>query len=173
MAVVIDATPGGANANSYVTLAVAKTYYEAHSHPELWEDADDDQRNRALVSATRLIDEHLDFDGYAVDETQRLQWPRYGLLTANGFTLPSDAIPERLQMATAEYARFLLQADRSGERDDELNAIQELEAGPVRVEFVENKTVARQVVPDEILAMLRIWVTSSPGRDTAVKLLRA
>jgi hypothetical protein len=173
MAIIIDATPAGPNANSYLTLAEANAYYAGHSHPEHWDDADDDEaRNRALVTATRLLDEHLEYDGYVATATQRLLWPRGGLLGVTGYALESDVVPERVKQATAEYARFLLQSDRTGERDDELDAIAELKAGPVEVKFLENEASSRRTVPDEVLAMLRLWTTAQPGRDVTAKLLR-
>ncbi len=57
MAATIDATLQGASANSYVTLAEANAYFETTPDDSTWTDKTDDQKNRALISANRFIDE--------------------------------------------------------------------------------------------------------------------
>ena len=56
MAATIDATLKGTSANSYVTLAEANTYFETVPDSSTWDNKTDDQKNRALISATRWID---------------------------------------------------------------------------------------------------------------------
>ena len=53
MAVTIDATAGGANANSYITLAEADAYVEAMIEHRCckWDTGNTDSRNRALTAA--------------------------------------------------------------------------------------------------------------------------
>ena len=60
MAATIDATLQGASANSYVTLADANAYFETTPDDSTWVNKTDDQKNRAIISATRFID---DFEG--------------------------------------------------------------------------------------------------------------
>ena len=56
MAATINATIKDANANSYVTLAEANTYFETVPSSTQWDNKTDDKKNRALISATRWID---------------------------------------------------------------------------------------------------------------------
>ena len=56
MAATINATLKSATANSFVTLAEANTYFETVPDSSTWDDKTDDQKNRALISATRWID---------------------------------------------------------------------------------------------------------------------
>ena len=56
MAATIDATIKGANANSYVTLTEANSYFETVPDSSTWTNKTDDQKNRALIAATREID---------------------------------------------------------------------------------------------------------------------
>ena len=54
-----DATAGGANANSYMTLAQADAYVEAmisSTDVSKWSTGTDDTRNRALAAAAQRLD---------------------------------------------------------------------------------------------------------------------
>ena len=105
MAAVIDATLSGASANSYVTLAAANTYFETVPNSGTWTDKTDDQKNRALISATRWIDA-LSFYGDRCTTTQALKWPR-DEYTVDGIDLACSLIPDPIKVATYELARAL------------------------------------------------------------------
>jgi len=81
MAIAIDATVGGANANSYLTLAAAELVIEGFVQDDdvtAWATATTDQKNRALYTATQRLDRER-FLGARVTDTQALQWPRTGV----------------------------------------------------------------------------------------------
>jgi hypothetical protein len=81
MAVVIDATAGGANANSYLTLAAAQAIIDGFvqdADVTAWASATTDQKNRALFTATQRLDRER-FLGARATDTQALQWPRTGV----------------------------------------------------------------------------------------------
>ncbi len=105
MAAVIDATIAGVSANSYVTLAAANTYFETVPDPATWSDKTDDQKNRALISATRWIDA-LSFYGDRCTTTQALKWPREDF-EVDGIELVCTVIPTEIKVATYELARAL------------------------------------------------------------------
>lgn len=172
MAVLVNATPASPTANSYITLLAANAYFEGHTHPGAWATSSSDQRNRALVTATKLIDAQIEFDGAVFSLDQRLQWPRTGLYSATGAYLANDVVPELVQHATAEFARYLLASDRTADRESERLGIKRLKAGPVDVEFDTASRAAQVVVPDAVIAMLRTWIRSVPGRDMTVQLVR-
>lgn len=52
----LDATKGGANANSYATAVEADTWLDAMYGAEEWADIVDDDKARLLIMATRMID---------------------------------------------------------------------------------------------------------------------
>ena len=57
MAVVIDAGVGSATANSYITLVEAQAFADSRIHRSAWDNlTSDDEKNRALVSSTKLRD---------------------------------------------------------------------------------------------------------------------
>jgi hypothetical protein len=103
VAAVIDATLGGASANSYVTLADADAYFETTPDATNWDDKTNDQKNRALISATRWIDA-LSFYGKRCSETQALKWPREDY-KVDGIELACTLIPIGIEVATYELAR--------------------------------------------------------------------
>ncbi len=81
MAVTIDATAGGANANSYITLSDAQAIVDGmveDADVTAWASATDDQKNRALYTATQRLDRER-FIGARATDTQALQWPRTGV----------------------------------------------------------------------------------------------
>src|SRR5438046_7448880 len=118
MPIVVVATPGAADANSYCSLAEANTYHDSHPYASAWTGAaSDDARNRALVTATRLLDEHIEWDGYAASATQALGWPRSGMVDRNENAIDSSTIPQTLKNAVAEFARQIIAADRTAESD--------------------------------------------------------
>ena len=75
MAATITATLESESANSFVTLAEANAYFETVPSSTNWDDKTDDQKNRALISATRWIDT-LNFYGDRCNADQALSWPR-------------------------------------------------------------------------------------------------
>jgi len=81
MAITIDATVGGASANSYLTLAAAQDLIDGmveNDDVTAWASATTDQKNRALYTATQRIDRER-FLGARATDTQALQWPRTGV----------------------------------------------------------------------------------------------
>ena len=92
MPATIDATLSGAAANSYVTLAAADTYFETVPDSSTWTSKTTDQKNRALISATRWIDA-LSFYGDRCTTTQALKWPREDY-TVDGIDLACTLIPD-------------------------------------------------------------------------------
>lgn len=105
MPATIDATLSGTSANSYVTLAAANTYFETVPDSSTWTSKTDDQKNRALISATRWID-GLSFYGDRCTTTQALKWPREDY-TVDDIDLACTLIPEPIKTATYELARAL------------------------------------------------------------------
>jgi len=124
MAVTIDATAGGANANSYITLAEADTFVEAmisSSDVSKWTTGNDDTRNRALAAAAERLDRER-FLGARATDTQARQWPRTGVrkpdtyvntyATGFPFRISEDyftdtEIPDQVKRAQIELAVYL------------------------------------------------------------------
>jgi len=75
---VLIATPGASNANSYATEAESLALVDSlWPRRPAWEAASADDRNRTLAAATVQLD-RLTFVGQAATTTQALEWPRFG-----------------------------------------------------------------------------------------------
>jgi hypothetical protein len=137
VAAVIDATLGGASANSYVTLADADAYFETTPDSTNWDDKTNDQKNRALISATRWIDA-LSFYGDRCSETQALKWPREDY-KVDGIELACTLIPVGIEVATYELARALANdTDAITGNTGTTGIYDEVELGELKVKY--NKT---------------------------------
>ncbi len=105
MAATIIATLKSETANSYVTLTEANSYFETVPDSSTWTDKTDDQKNRALISATRWIDTFV-FQGDRCDEDQALKFPRTNY-QIDRVELSCSTIPLNIKYAQYELARAL------------------------------------------------------------------
>ena len=124
MAVTIDATAGGASANSYLTLSDAQAIVDGmveDADVTAWASATTDQKNRALYTATQRLDRER-FLGARATDTQALQWPRTGVRKpdtyvntyATGFPFrisddyfTDEEIPDQVKRAQVVLAVYL------------------------------------------------------------------
>ena len=105
MAATITATLSSATANSYVTLAEANTYFETVPDSSTWTNKTDDQKNRALIAATRWIDT-LVYYVDRCDNGQSLKFPRNNY-KVDDVELACTTIPNNIKYAQYELARAL------------------------------------------------------------------
>jgi len=134
VAATINATLSSASANSYVTLADANAYFETVPDSSTWTNKTDDQKNRALISATRWIDS-LNYYGDRCDEDQALKWPRNNY-DVDGVELECSLIPNDVKYATYELARAL--ANDTGAITDSTGTTglyDEVQLGDLRVKY--------------------------------------
>ena len=106
MPATIDATVGGADANSYLTIAAADTLAETMLGTLAWTTATEDEQTRALITATRGLDT-LGWIGTKTTTTQALAWPRTDA-SCDGTDYATDAIPDPILYATFDLANALL-----------------------------------------------------------------
>ena len=124
MAITLDATVGGANANTYITLDDANAIIEGFVLSDdnaAWDNSTTDNKNRALFTAAQRIDREK-FLGARVSDTQALEWPRSGVRKPDTYTnlyglsfpnrLVADyytdtEIPERVKKAQVVLAVYL------------------------------------------------------------------
>jgi len=161
----IIATPGAANANSYLTLAEAQAYFDARLPLAGWDDADD--QSVLVIMATRVLemmfvghrrlDRGKDGDFYITTPkwtgapsttTQRLAWPRTGMLDRNGNAIAVDVVPQDLKDATAELAGQLGNADRTLDNDVIVQGLTSIKAESVALAFKD--MIEPRVLPDAV-----------------------
>ena len=185
----LNATAGDPNANSYATVEEADTYHDTlvNADAATWSNASADDKARALIMATRILDQQIEWLGYVSSNTQALQWPRTYMDTDkrmllwppgaqpfdwwNAYYVDPTTVPQRLKDATSEFARQLLAANRTA--DDELSqkGITRISAGTVEVSFTG---YARpDVIPDAVFYMVRPWGRIRHRSESFVPLRRS
>lgn len=106
MPVTVVATAGAVNANSYLTVAAADDLANLYLGTLNWASASSDNKGRALIMATRYLDE-LRYIGEKATTTQALLWPRLEAACGDWSFGGSD-IPQPIKQATFDLADFLL-----------------------------------------------------------------
>jgi len=113
---VVEDGSGLATANSYLSLADAKIYYENYKADWVatWDALGSAAQEEALRIGTQYMDNRYGgcWRGTALVSTQALDWPRTGAYTDDDYAIPSDAVPAKLEYATAEMAyRQVIETD--------------------------------------------------------------
>jgi hypothetical protein len=99
--------------NCYVTRSEANAYFTDRLDIAAWTDATDPQKDQALVTATRKLD-NLNWAGQAISESQALAFPRSGTYydpKLGYMTSLPPSVPQRVIDATYELAYHLLNND--------------------------------------------------------------
>ncbi len=171
MALVLDTTIGGEDSNSYISLADAETVMESVLYKDDWEAATDDNKNIALVLATRTLDEEINFYGSRTSaDTQALEWPRYNCPKRTGTYgwinyFDSDIIPDFVEYATTVLANSLLGEDRSA--DSDTKGFKELK---VDVLFLKvDKDDRADVLPDKVWDIVKFYGTKASSLNYLVR----
>jgi hypothetical protein len=152
----IDATAGGASADSYADVATADAYHETRLYSSEWDNASTPDKEAALKWATRLLDQHS-WVGYKATISQALRWPRSGVLNQDNESIDSDVIPQWLKNAVAEFALELLKANRPADPDT---------AGfkKIKVDIIELEVDSfdrSDVVPRSVMAMIEPYIAAA------------
>lgn len=127
-----------ADANSYVTVAEARSYATARGKTL---PADDTALNALLISAMDYLEaQRARYQGYKVSALQTLQFPRYGV-QIDGIDLEATAIPSILKQAQIRLAMEAndgvdLQPTRSG------GFVKKEIVGPIETEYSEKVGVS-------------------------------
>ena len=170
MASSLVVTPGGASSNSYCSRAVADLYHTNRLHASTWTNASEDTKDAALIMATRVLDQQFTWAGFRTyPGTQRLEWPRSGLLNEEGdLALDPTTIPERIQFATAEFARLLIDSDTTVASGVAGGAITKLKAGSVQIDYASGVVPHVDLIPDSVrFGLPRNWFGSIRSRQAS------
>ena len=173
---------GKADANTYASVADGDAYHEGHLYASTWTAATSDNKGKALVMATRVLDALVRFHGFKRSTAQALQWPRRlcpdpdgdsGAVDVLGFArgpyLDETKVPAVIVSATCEMARELLAGDRTGDPEG-VGMVQLAVAGSLTAIF--DTKHPRPVVPRLVKAMLAPLGTVLEGGSGEVRLVR-
>lgn len=170
MALTIDATVGGASANSYLTIADADAIMEARYHTStIWSTLTDAIKTQLLVSATFILD-GLKWEGYKASETQALRWPRTYAYDCDRYAIASDEIPQSLKIAVCEMAIQYYKSDKF--TDSGTEGFSAIAVGPIKLNI--DKYDRASLIPRFISQMLRCLINdaSSGGGAFSVPVKR-
>ena len=156
MSVTLVADAGAANANSYCTEAEATTYHATRGFNDAWTDADKTEREKALMWATRLLDQQA-WRGIQTTREGSLRWPRSGLVSREGYLVDYTTVPVVIKEACAEWAFYLLGEDRTL---DEGGLVQY--HGKVGT-ITDPGMYARKVMPDGVRDMIAPYLIGATG----------
>jgi hypothetical protein len=176
MAIVLDATPAGSSSNSFATVEQANAYFSGHLYGEFWDDLEPDTKNRALITATRLIIrafQRVGWQGWLTNTVQSLPLPRVGMYDAERNLIISTVIPVPLVEATAEYAGRLAQAGRMPDDPSDTEGIKSVKAGSVSIDYFESGPSSPTDLPDAVHAMISFLSAQPSMGRTSVPLVRS
>jgi len=148
---VIDATVGGENSNSYLTVAEAEDIMDANLYATSWDSATADQKTVSLVMSTRILDEQINWYGFIKDDDQALRWPRRNVKTLDGVWVDDDIIPKFIKDATTELAKQLLAGDRTA--DSETMGYSRLKVDVLEIEL--DKYDRSDILPNSVYSIVQ------------------
>ena len=154
----LDATIGGASANSYVTVAEADAYFATSFGRTAWGSALPANKEIVLIESTRLLDLLVSWKGYVKSDTQALRWPRTYVPTIDGVDtvlesyISDSIIPKDVKNAVFELAYSLLSNGGFQASENELSKVK---VGPVSIDFSD--TVKSNGLPKMVRDMIARW----------------
>lgn len=164
---------------SYATVDGASLYFGSSMDAENWDDLDLLDQERALVTASRLLDSLMDWKGTQVYPDQPLAWPRRSVRDPSGRVWPYNAVPTAVRNATAALALQLasnpetasaISSDTSSTTGDD--ALKRVKLGSLEIEYqaassttttTQAATTASRSIPVSITAMLKHWGNYASG----------
>jgi len=162
--IVIDATIGGTDTNSYLSLADANTLIHQRPFHSAWDDiTDDDEKNAALVWATRILSSYS-WKGSIASQTQKQSWPRSGIYDKDGRSQSSSTYPEWLEIVCSELAFYVATEDRLADTGTE--GFSEIKIGSIALKI--DKHDRTEIIPDFLLDAIRPWLVSSKQHSASV-----
>jgi hypothetical protein len=121
--------------NSYVTLSEANAYLLDRLSAEVWLTTSDPDRERALITATSMLDD-IEWLGYPVDDSQALAFPRVGTYYDTKLGRHADlpaTVPVSITKACTELALHLLNNTATMNLTDSVSS---LSVGNINLELI-------------------------------------
>jgi hypothetical protein len=168
---VVEIGEADPDATSYCDVEFADDYTEANTFQSSdWLALDEEDKQRLLVRASRMLDVRFKWHGQRVDQDSGLKWPRAGVFDEDGFVISDTVIPVILKQATAEFAVYLMQDDWTSPRD--ADQFKRLQVDVIDVQY--NTDFRRAYIPPTLVEMLSALGSSSSGnRPGFKKIIRA
>lgn len=166
MSFTFDATPMGANSNSYITVSEADDYFTGHlDGTTYWSSLTTSTKQAALVQATNRLDMET-YGGRRTTTSQRLQWCRLWIVSRDldpsreyqdiGGMYYRDhlTIPKEVKDATCEMALYYIK-EANGEftiDNNDLETLSQYKIGPLSVSIKSGIKANR--LPSKVVSLL-------------------
>ena len=133
---------------SYCTVEYANEYFGRRLHAEIWAQADDSTKEKALWQATRAIDRQL-LRGRKTNPEQELAFPRH----------PDTEIPTAVKEACCEEALALLERGNSQRRKLQQEGVQSFSLGNMSETYIVG--AGKGLLSQEAKELLSPWLLGS------------
>jgi len=166
----LDATASSPTFNCYVSREDANTIVDDGLYFDSWLNASTVDQERALMFATRLLDEFVQWNGAPVLSTQPLGWPRNYVQRPNrppGTYFDGADVPDEIKYLTVQYAEALLAEDLF--KDNEVG-LTSLSVGSIALAF--NKRDRKKAMPESLRVMASQFGTVRVGGGSVATLIR-
>lgn len=164
-------TPGATNANSFISREEGNGFALEMIDASKWNDANNDQRDTALIQYTRVLSAWLERN--LIESSSRsfagqsLATPRTGL-TRGGETVDTSLNPFEVKYATFLGSLSLLSGETGKPKLQTIEGIEELKADVVTLKFRNLAESYQGGVSDDIIALFpREWL-----REVDVRVLK-
>jgi len=165
----LDATIGSPDANSYVTVTGASSYFADRAHSLAWEN--EEEQGAALVTASRMLDWYITWKGFKSSAEQSMNWPRMNVVRPDSSLVADNIIPMEVKVAVFELALSSLESDRTS--DGDMAGLGQIKAGSLSIKTDGGGTTSTSpdTIPEKIWKILSD-LTSKSGIGV-VRLVRA
>lgn len=148
MALTVESGAGLTDAEAYLSVADADTYFAARGNAS-WAALDATAKEQALRKGADYLEASYRWRGERATTVQALSWPRK-CVTVDGVDVPSDAVPVAIQRANAELA---VRASAGELRTDEGAQVASETVGPISVTYAPGaRQNTRYAAVDSMLA---------------------
>lgn len=172
MALTLDATVGGASANTYLANADADALMDGRQPNTAWVNlpTTEDDQNRALAAACVILGRQR-WKGYRASTTQALAWPRSYVpdpdpVYGGDAYLADDAIPAAVKRAQVELAYLILSGDFDAGPTG-LEGLKSLKVGAIEIEA--DSSAPRASLPESVRREIAPFLA---GGENTVRLVR-
>lgn len=153
-------TIGGTAYNSYSTLSEANIYYQASSEFATWESFSEKEKERGLISATRLL-ERQSWTGAKADPDQALAFPRTGLTDCEGNSLTEAETLAKATEAAQMLALDILSGASVTTSTSNENTTKRLKADTVEIEYFRLDKSQTSRFDTDVMEMIGCFLSSS------------
>lgn len=119
-------------------------------------------KERAIMTATAILDQQYDWYGTRNQDDQALRWPRNNVADPDGNYYLNTEIPELLKVGVAEYAMWLLANDPYTTPSLLGQGFSEAQLGPMKIKVDSKNESEQDDIPRHVIAILSSLGTLEP-----------